>query len=82
MSPPDELFDVWLFFRSGAYERLEDGLSAQEAVEAAKRCSESVGAKTGLLEEIIITDGGGNCVFQWLHGKGVTFPPRDASDAS
>jgi hypothetical protein len=72
-----ELFDVWLFYRSGWHERLEEDLSAEQAVAAAKRFSESVGAKTGLLEEIRITDSGDNCVFQWIHGKGVTFPPRD-----
>jgi hypothetical protein len=70
-----ERFDVWLFFRSGDRERLEENLSAEQAVAAAKRFSESVGAKTGLLDEIRITDAGDNCVFQWLHGKGVIFPP-------
>jgi hypothetical protein len=72
-----ELFDVWLFYRSGYHQRLEEDLEAEEAVKAAKRFTESVGAKTGLLLEIRIVDGGDNCVFQWKRGEGVTFPPRD-----
>jgi hypothetical protein len=76
-----ELFDVWLFFRDGNHERFEEDLSAEAAVKAAKRFSGSVAAKTGLLEEIRITDDGDNCVFQWTFGKGVTFPPRDSPDA-
>jgi hypothetical protein len=72
-----ELFDVWLFYRSGYHDKAEENLSAEQAVEAAKRFSESVGAKTGLLEEIRVTAGDDNCVFQWVYGKGVTFPTRD-----
>jgi hypothetical protein len=75
-----ELFDVWLFYRSGYHDRAEEQLPAEQAVEAAKRFSESVGAKTGLAQEIRIVDNMDNCVFQWLHGKGVTFPPRDPVD--
>jgi hypothetical protein len=72
-----ELFDVWLFYSSGYHDMAEEQLPPDQAVEAAKRFSESVGATTGLLEEIRIVDDGDNCVFQWIFGKGVTFPPRD-----
>jgi hypothetical protein len=78
----DELFDVWLFYSSGYHDKAEEELPADAAVAAAKRFSESVGAKTGLLEEIRITDSGDYCVFQWQHGKGITFPPRDGSYAA
>lgn len=69
-------FSVYAWDMYGAYERVEAFVDAQTAVEIAHRVAETVGAKLGLTQRIIITDGGDCTVFEWRHGKGVTFPPQ------
>lgn len=66
-------FSVVQFFSNGTYEYVRRFVGAEEAVKAAKHYTESVGARMGMVEKVIITDGGDCTCFQWEHGKGVTF---------
>lgn len=69
-----ELFSVCQFFADESYEYVERQLPAKEAVERAKRCTETVDARVGTTRRVIITDSGDMTVFEWRFGKGVTFP--------
>lgn len=69
-------FSVWQFFPNDLQERVLRGVDAKTAVEQAKRLTETVGARLGTTTRIIITDGGDDTVFEWINGRGVTFPPR------
>jgi hypothetical protein len=69
-----ELFSVFQFFEDGSCERVREGVSAEEAVKAARHYTDNVASRLGLVERVIITDGGDECCFQWQRGKGITFP--------
>ena len=77
MSNPEttELFSVHQFFEDDTSERVFEGLSAEAAVNAAKRLTTTVGGRIGAIKRIIITDALDCTVFEWQFGKGVTFPP-------
>jgi hypothetical protein len=70
----DELFDVCQFFPDGTYEYHSRNLPAKDAVEAMKRCTETVGARLGTTVRVIITDGGDSTVAEWIFGQGLTYP--------
>ena len=70
----DETFDVWQIFDDGTSERVRTAVRAQEAVEAAKHYSSSVGARLGLVDFVrIISRSDDTVAFEWTKGKGVTF---------
>jgi hypothetical protein len=66
-------FSVCQFFTDGSYEYVRRWVDAEEAVKAAKHYCTSVGAKLGVVERVIITDGGDCINFEWKRGEGVTF---------
>ena len=71
-------FSVCQFFRDDSCEYVRRFVGAEEAVEAARHYSTSVGAQIGTTVRVIITDGGDCCNFEWRFGEGVTYyPPRD-----
>jgi hypothetical protein len=72
----EELFNVCQFFIDGTYEYVRRFVSGQEAVKAARHYTNNVGVAAGVVERVIITDTGDNCVFEWKLGEGVTFPPE------
>lgn len=67
-------FSVFEFYPDGSYSRVRHFVSAREAVEAAKRVTEKPAVQLSIITRVIITDGDDACVFEWKHGKGVTFP--------
>jgi hypothetical protein len=70
----DTEFSVWQFFIDGNHERVRDHVTAKEAVEAAHHYTHNVAVAAGVVERVIITDGGDNCVFEWKSGEGITWP--------
>jgi hypothetical protein len=68
-----ERFSVFIFFPDDYHICEGEGLTAEEAVRLAKRCTERPAVQLGVIKRVIITDDGDNTVFEWTHGKGVTF---------
>ena len=52
-------------------------VSAESAVQGARRITQSVVAKTGIITKVIITDAGDFTNFHWEYGKGVIFPTEE-----
>lgn len=70
-------FSVCQFFEDGSYERVREGVSAEEAVHAFGHYTTNVVARLGIIvERVIITDGGDCVNMEWIRGKGITFPPE------
>ncbi len=78
MSDDRPEFSVCQFFDDDTYEYVRRFVRASEAVEAAHHYCKGVAARTGLVQRVIITDGGDDTVFEWQFGRGVTFPPEAA----
>jgi len=69
-------FSVVQFFEDGSYEYVRRYVEAEEAVQAARHYTQSVGAKLGITVRVIITDGGDCINFEWKLGEGITYPPE------
>jgi hypothetical protein len=72
-------FSVCQFFKDDSYEYVRRYVSAEEAVEAAKHYTTSVGARFGTTKRVIVTDGGDYTNFEWKFGEGITYPPKDGT---
>ena len=70
----DNEFSVCQFFEDDTYEYVRRYVSAEEAMEAFKHYTVSVGAKIGITKRVIITDGGDCINAEWQFGKGLTYP--------
>jgi hypothetical protein len=73
MTGKDE-FSVVQFFTTGEYEYVRRWVSAEEAVKAAQHYTNNVATKIGVVDRVIITDGGDCTVFEWIKNKGIVFP--------
>jgi hypothetical protein len=71
----DGEFMVWVFYEDGSSARDTEWVDAATAVDRARRITDSIGARLGVVRCVIITDAGDDTNFEWTHGKGVTFPP-------
>jgi hypothetical protein len=70
-----ELFNVVQFFRgSGGHEYLARNIPAQAAVDLLFDRKNTVGARSGFVERIIITDAFDAVCAEWRYGFGVSFP--------
>ena len=69
-------FSVCQFFKDGSHEYVRRSVDAKEAVQAAHHYTHNVAVKLGVVERVIITDGGDDCCFEWKRGEGVTYPPE------
>lgn len=71
-------FAVVEFFYGDTSRYVQRWLTAKEAVQLASDCSKLASrAPTSNISRIIITDGGDNTVFEWVKGKGITYPPEN-----
>jgi hypothetical protein len=71
----DGEFSVCQFFENGTYEYVRRWVGGEEAVTAFHFYTHNVASKMGLVERVIITDGGDCTNMEWVYGKGQTFPP-------
>jgi hypothetical protein len=71
-------FSVCQFFEGGSHEYVRRFVDAEEAVKAAHHYTHNVATTLGMVERVIITDGGDFCCFEWIKGRGITFPPEVA----
>lgn len=73
-------FSVVQYFSEGSveegtgYEYVRRHVSAKEAMKAFKHYTHNVAARLGMVERVIVTDGGDCVNFEWQYGKGITFP--------
>jgi hypothetical protein len=65
---------VVVFYPDETYEYVRRWIDLETAVNVAAMYSRGVGAQTGIVRKIIITDGGDNTNFVWEFGKGITYP--------
>lgn len=72
----DEHFSVYQFFTDGTYERVREFVSAEEASVAAGHYCSSVAVQMGLVNRVIIVDGGDCICFEWTREHGIIFPPQ------
>ena len=54
-------------------------VDADTAVRAAKAITDLPTARAGMVQRVIITDGGDFTNFEWKHGIGVTYPQPGGS---
>jgi len=71
-----EHFSVCQFFIDGTHEYVRRYVSAEEAVKAARHYTNNVAVAAGVVDRVIITDGGDLTCFEWKLGEGITFPPE------
>jgi hypothetical protein len=82
MKYPEGEFSVWAFFADGFHFRHIEWVEEITALEGAGEVISSVAAQVGVIERVIITDGGDNTVFEWEFGLGITFPtPEQRKEA-
>jgi len=70
----DREFSVVQFFPDGTYEYVRRFVTAEEAINVAKSYTTRPAAKIGVIQRVIITDGGDCTVFEWKYGEGIVFP--------
>jgi len=71
-------YSVVQFFVDESYEKVLEFVDAEEAVRKAIALCQTVGARVGTTKRVIITDGGDFTSWEWIFGKGITFPPEVA----
>jgi hypothetical protein len=67
-------FSVYCYFPDGTWEDQVRFVTVEEAMRVAERLTRNVGARLGTTRRVIITDGGDDTVWEWQHGKGITWP--------
>jgi hypothetical protein len=70
-------FSVVIWYPDDTHEYVCRFVGAQEAVETARRMTQTVGARHGMVSRVMITDGGDCTNFLWEHGKGLVYPTRE-----
>lgn len=68
----DGEYSVFAFFPDESYMADLEQVDAETAVLAAKRLTESLGARMGTTRRVIITDELDCTVFEWTYGRGIT----------
>lgn len=68
-----ETFSVCQFFKTGEYEYVRRGVSAEEAMTAFKHYTNNVACKMGIIERVIVTDDGDFTNAEWKDGR-YTYP--------
>lgn len=71
---PEGEFSVYYWLSNGRYAAAKKFIDAKSAVDIAASITHSADAITGIINRVIITDGGDCTCFEWIHGQGVVFP--------
>ena len=72
----DGEFSVCQFFKGGEYDYECRNVDMETACRKFIFLTNNVSAKTGMTERVIITDRGDMTNMEWVHGKGITYPPE------
>jgi hypothetical protein len=70
---PDE-FSVIEYLPDGTYQFICRWVDAETAVKTAKKCTLKPAAQIGVIQRVLIIDGGDFACFEWRYGEGITFP--------
>jgi len=70
-------FSVCQFFKDGKYEYVRRFVDAEDAVRAMSHYTTNVAVRMGLVERVIITDGGDSTVAEWTHDRGLVWPRKE-----
>lgn len=68
------IYSVTQFFTNGDYETPRHHVSLEEAVKAFKHYTSSVAVRIGVVERVIITDGGDSIIAEWVKDRGLVWP--------
>lgn len=72
-------YSVYQFFEDGSYERVRHLVSAMDAAIAVGHYCNNVATRLGITQRVIITDSGDCIAWEWINGKGITFPPKEGA---
>jgi len=73
-------FSVCQFFQNGTYEYVRRWVGPEEAMKAFNHYTESIAVSLGVIDRVIITDGGDCINMEWVKGKGVTYSGEKSND--
>ncbi len=71
----DGEFSVWWDDPEGSHHNELRFVTPERAVEMALSLAHRPAAHIGIIQRVIITDGGDFTVFEWKHKQGIVFPP-------
>jgi hypothetical protein len=72
----DGEFSVWIFFPDGSHVAELEWVDAETAVEKAKDVIFRPATRLGIIDRVIIVDGGDAIVFEFEAKKGITYPTK------
>lgn len=72
-------YSVWWWDREDNQHQEKRFVDAKAAVEAAHRLAQGPASLLGMVNRVIITDGGDFTNFEWKKGVGITYPPRNTT---
>lgn len=73
-----QFFDAKAPLQEGLHETVRAYVNAKEATDAFFHYTQSVAAKMGWTQRVIITDGGDEVNMEWTFKDGITFPTEHA----
>lgn len=77
----NELFSVHQYFVDGSYEKVSEFVPVEQALEVTRGLINSIGARLGTTQRVIITDSLDCIGLEWIYGKGITFPIPESENS-
>jgi len=72
-----ELFNVFWWDRDGGQHKELSFVEAMPAMKACARLTQGPASVLGIVDRVIITDSSDCTCFEWIKGKGITFPTKE-----
>jgi hypothetical protein len=69
-------YSVWWWDCDGGQHEELRFVNVEQAVKACRRLAKGPSSLMGIVERIIMTDGDDYCVFEWVRGREIVFPPK------
>jgi hypothetical protein len=73
-------FSVYWWDAENNYHRELSHVAVMKALQACKRLTQGPAARMGMVNRVMITDGGDCCVFEWQKGQGIVWPKVTANE--
>jgi len=67
-------FSVYQFYPNKQYRPIVRFVDSDTAAKIAKNIIEGPSCECGVVDRVIITDGGDCTIFEWQYGKGIIWP--------